>query len=93
MILAGYMHILQPELIRHYKNRIINIHPSLIPAFCGEGFYGEKVHAAVLESGVTETGATVHFVDEGVDTGPIILQKTVPVLAGDTINTLAAKGS
>ncbi len=91
VILAGYMQILAPEVIHSYKDRVINIHPSMIPAFCGEGYYGERVHAAVLESGVPFTGATVHFVDEGVDTGPIILQKKVPVLAGDTVHTLATR--
>ncbi len=91
VVLAGYMHILPPEMIRRYRNRIINIHPSLIPAFCGEGFYGERVHKAVLESGAAVTGATVHFVDEGVDTGPIILQKEVPVVIGDTVSSLAAR--
>jgi len=91
VVLAGYMQILAPELIQRYRNRIINIHPSLIPAFCGEGFYGERVHAAVLASGATVTGATVHYVDEGIDTGPIILQKEVPVVPGDTAHSLAAR--
>ena len=74
-----------PEMmIKQYRNRIINIHPSLIPAFCGTGFYGLKVHEGVLSRGVKITGATVHFVDEGTDTGPIILQKAVEVQQGDT---------
>jgi len=91
VVLAGYMSILEPELIDAYRGRIINIHPSLIPQFCGVGFYGKRVHAAVLAAGVPESGATVHYVDEGVDTGPIILQKKVPVLEGDSVETLAAR--
>ncbi|MBE5965834.1 MAG: phosphoribosylglycinamide formyltransferase [Lachnospiraceae bacterium] len=84
IILAGYLYILPESLVEKYKNRIINVHPSLIPAFCGEGYYGLKVHRAVLDRGVKVTGATVHFVDEGTDTGPIILQKAVAVQEGDT---------
>lgn len=76
--------ILPEIIIRNYRNRIINIHPSLIPSFCGAGFYGLKVHEAVLARGVKVTGATVHFVDEGCDTGPIILQKAVMVEEDDT---------
>lgn len=91
IVLAGYMSILAPELIRKYEGRIINIHPSLIPKYCGMGFYGKKVHAAVIAGGETESGATVHYVDEGVDSGPIILQETVPVLPDDTPDTLAAR--
>ena len=91
VVLAGYMKVLSPEIIKHYRNRIINIHPSLIPKYCGKGFYGLRVHRAVLEGGETESGATVHYVDEGVDTGEIILQKQVPVLAGDTPEELAAR--
>jgi phosphoribosylglycinamide formyltransferase-1 len=91
IVLAGYMSILPPEIIQRYRNRIINIHPSLIPQFCGAGFYGHRVHEAVLASGTEKTGATVHFVDEGVDTGDIILQREVPVLKTDTPSTLAAK--
>ena len=72
------------ELVRKYHNRIINVHPALIPSFCGKGFYGIRPHEAVLKSGVKVTGATVHFVDEGTDTGPIILQKAVEVQEGDT---------
>ena len=75
-------------MIKQYRNRIINIHPSLIPAFCGTGFYGLKVHEGVLSRGVKVTGATVHFVDEGTDTGPIILQKAVEVQQGDTPEVL-----
>ncbi|MDD4564044.1 MAG: phosphoribosylglycinamide formyltransferase [Eubacteriales bacterium] len=91
IILAGYMSILDSKMIEAYRGRIINIHPSLIPQFCGQGFYGKHVHEAVLASGVSETGATVHYVDEGIDTGPIILQEKVPVLEGDTADTLAAR--
>jgi phosphoribosylglycinamide formyltransferase-1 len=91
VVLAGYMKILEPELIEAYRGRIINIHPSLIPQFCGAGFYGKHVHEAVLTAGVSESGATVHYVDEGVDTGPIILQERVPVLEGDSAETLAAR--
>ena len=84
IVLAGFLLILPVTIVRHYKNRIINVHPSLIPAFCGKGFYGLKVHEAAISRGVKLTGATVHFVDEGTDTGPIILQRAVPVLSGDT---------
>ncbi len=91
VILAGYMSILAPEIIEAYRGRIINIHPSLIPRFCGEGFYGKRVHEAVLAAGEMESGATVHYVDEGVDTGPVILQEKVPILEGDTAETLAAR--
>lgn len=84
VVLAGYLVILSEELVRAYKNRIINVHPSLIPSFCGQGCYGLKVHEMVLERGCKVTGATVHFVDEGTDTGPIILQKAVEVKYGDT---------
>ena len=84
IVLAGYMNILDEKFIRHYRNRIINIHPSLIPSFCGKGFYGLHVHEAVLESGVKITGATVHFVNEEPDGGPIILQKAVNIEQGDT---------
>lgn len=84
VVLAGFLVVIPPGLIRKYENRIINIHPSLIPSFCGTGYYGLKVHEAVLERGVKVTGATVHFVDEGTDTGPIIMQKPVEVLQNDT---------
>ena len=84
VVLAGFLVVIPPETIRKYVNRIINIHPSLIPAFCGTGYYGLKVHEGVLSRGVKVTGATVHFVDEGTDTGPIILQKAVAVEEGDT---------
>jgi len=91
IVLAGYMSILEPSLIEAYRGRIINIHPSLIPQYCGAGFYGKHVHEAVLAAGAVESGATVHYVDEGVDTGPIILQEKVPVLEGDTAESLAAR--
>ena len=84
IVLAGCMVVLPPALISRYSGKIINIHPALIPSFCGKGFYGLHVHEAVLERGVKITGATVHFVDEGTDTGPIILQKAVEVLPDDT---------
>ena len=91
VVLAGYMKVLDSVVIQAYRQRIINIHPSLIPKYCGKGFYGKRVHQAVLEGGETVSGATVHFVDEGVDTGEIILQREVPVLKGDTADTLAAR--
>jgi len=84
IVLAGYLVILPKQIIEAYRNQIINIHPSLIPSFCGDGFYGLKVHEEALARGVKVTGATVHFVDEGTDTGPILLQKAVEVLDGDT---------
>lgn len=88
IVLAGYLVVIPQKMIEKYRNRIINIHPSLIPAFCGTGYYGLKVHEGVLARGVKVTGATVHFVDEGTDTGPIILQKAVDVLEDDTPTTL-----
>lgn len=91
IVLAGYMRILQPEVIQKYAGKIINIHPSLIPKYCGVGFYGSHVHQAVIEAGEKESGATVHFVDEGVDTGKIILQEKVMVDSTDTAESLAAK--
>ena len=84
IVLAGFLVVIPPAMIQKYENRIINIHPSLIPSFCGTGYYGLKVHEAALERGVKLVGATVHFVDEGTDTGPIILQKAVEVEPGDT---------
>ncbi len=84
VVLAGFLVVLSPEIIRKYAGRIINIHPSLIPSFCGEGYYGLRVHEEALKRGVKVTGATVHFVDEGCDTGPIIMQKAVYVEPGDT---------
>jgi len=88
IVLAGYLSILPRKIVSAYKGKIINIHPSLIPDFCGKGFYGEKVHSAVLESGVKITGATVHYVDEGIDTGPIIMQKSVSVFKDDNVESL-----
>ena len=88
IVLAGYLVKIPAEMIHAYPNRIINVHPSLIPSFCGTGYYGLKVHEGVLSRGVKVTGATVHFVDENMDTGPIILQKAVNVEDGDTPKTL-----
>ncbi len=88
VVLAGFLVVIPPAMIAAYRNRIVNIHPSLIPSFCGTGYYGLKVHEGVLERGVKVTGATVHFVDEGTDTGPIILQKAVAVQPGDTPKVL-----
>ena len=88
VVLAGFLVIIPPALIAEYRNRLINIHPSLIPSFCGTGYYGLKVHEAVLARGNKVTGATVHFVDEGTDTGPILLQKAVCVQQGDTAEVL-----
>lgn len=91
IVLAGYMSILNERFVKLFKNKIINIHPSLIPSFCGKGYYGSRVHKAVLDYGVKLTGATVHFVDEGTDTGPVVLQKTVEVDFNDTVETLSKK--
>lgn len=88
VVLAGFLVVIPPAMIAKYRNRIVNIHPSLIPSFCGTGFYGLKVHEGVLSRGVKVTGATVHFVDEGTDTGPIILQKAVAVEQDDTAEVL-----
>ena len=88
IVLAGFLVNIPEEMIRKYRNKIINIHPSLIPSFCGVGYYGLKVHEAALARGVKVTGATVHYVDEGVDSGPILLQKAVEVQPGDTPQVL-----
>lgn len=88
IVLAGFLVVIPEQMIDEYENRIINIHPSLIPAFCGTGYYGLKVHEAALARGVKVVGATVHFVDKGTDTGPIILQKAVEVQQGDTPKVL-----
>ncbi len=88
VVLAGCLVVIPPMIVEAFPNRIINIHPSLIPSFCGEGYYGLRVHEAVLARGVKVTGATVHFVDNGTDTGPIILQKAVKVEDGDTPEVL-----
>ena len=84
IVLAGFMSILSENFTSHYRNRILNVHPSLIPSFCGEGFYGLHVHEAVLRKGVKVTGATVHIVNEIPDGGPIVMQRAVEVLDGDT---------
>lgn len=84
IVLAGFMLVLSADFIRHFENRMINVHPALIPSFCGDGFYGLHVHEAALNYGVKVTGATVHFVNEVTDGGKIILQKAVDVLDGDT---------
>lgn len=84
VVLAGFLVVIPPEMTAKYRNRMINIHPSLIPSFCGTGYYGLRVHEAALARGVKVAGATVHFVDEGTDTGPIILQKAVEARQGDT---------
>ena len=88
VVLAGCLVVIPPKMVSEFKGRIINIHPSLIPSFCGTGYYGLKVHEEALKRGVKVTGATVHFVDEGTDTGPILLQKAVEVKSGDTPQTL-----
>lgn len=88
IILAGYLTVLTPNIVAAYRDKIINIHPSLIPKYCGDGYYGMRVHEAVIAAGEKESGATVHFVDEGTDTGKIIEQRKVPVLSDDTPETL-----
>lgn len=89
--LAGYMRILPLDVVRAYRSCIMNTHAALIPSFCGQGMYGEHVHNAVIEYGAKVSGCTIHFVDEQYDTGPIIIQKCVPVEEGDTPETLAAR--
>lgn len=91
IVLAGFLVVIPEVMIARYRNRMINVHPSLIPSFCGTGYYGLKVHEAALARGVKVVGATVHFVDEGTDTGPIILQKAVEVEQGDTPETLQCR--
>ena len=91
VVTAGYLSILPPEVVRAYPRKIVNIHPSLLPAFGGMGFYGLKVHEAVLASGAKTTGATVHYVEEGVDTGEVIISREVPVLRSDTADILQAR--
>lgn len=91
IVLSGYLKIVDPQLIKAYPHRIINIHPSLLPKFGGKGFYGLYVHKAVIKAGEKESGATVHFVDEGVDTGEIILQKRLEVAKDDTPERLQAR--
>jgi len=91
IVLAGFLSILKGEIVRRYAGRIINLHPSLLPKFGGDGMYGMRVHRAVLDAGEKESGCTVHLVDTGVDTGPILLRRKVPVLSGDTPDTLAER--
>jgi len=91
VLLLGYLRMISPEMVHAYPNRIINIHPSLIPAFCGKGYYGMKVHEAVIDKGVFFTGATVHFVNEIYDDGEIILQEVVPVAPDDTPQSIQKK--
>jgi len=88
VVLVGYMRILSPEFVRKFSHRIINVHPALIPKFCGPNFFGANVHEAVLSAGEKETGMTIHYVDEGCDTGEIIIQKTCPILPDDTPDSL-----
>ena len=89
IVLAGFLSILRGPILEVYERRIINIHPSLLPKYGGDGMYGDRVHRAVLESGDAESGCTVHLVDRGTDTGPILLQRKVPVAPGDTVESLA----
>lgn len=91
VVLAGYLKIISPKFVEAFRNKLINIHPSLIPAFCGEGYYGKKVHESVINYGAKLSGATVHFVDEGADTGPIIMQKSVEVKFDDTPQSLSER--
>ena len=91
IVLAGFLSILKGEIVRRYSGRIINLHPSLLPKFGGNGMYGERVHRAVLDAGEKESGCTMHLVDTGVDTGPILIQRKVPVLSGDTPDALAER--
>jgi len=91
VVLAGYLKLVPPAVVARFRWRMINIHPALLPAHGGPGMYGNRVHAAVLTSGATESGATVHYVDEQYDRGPIIAQQRVPVRPGDTAETLAAR--
>ena len=91
IVLAGYLSILDGDILKEFRNKIINIHPSLIPSFCGKGYYGEKVHQGVIDYGAKVTGATVHFVDEGADTGAIIMQEAVNVEQDDDAKSLAKR--
>ena len=91
VVMAGYLKIISADFVNEFKNKMINIHPSLIPSFCGKGFYGKKVHQGVLDYGAKVTGATVHFVTEGADEGPIIMQEAVKVEQDDDADTLAAR--
>ncbi len=91
VVLAGYLSIVGENTVKQFRNKIINIHPALIPSLCGMGYYGRRVHQAVLDAGVKLTGVTIHFVDEGADTGPIIMQEGVPVFDNDTVESLAIR--
>ena len=91
VVLAGYLKIISPKFVNEFRNKMINIHPSLIPSFCGKGYYGQKVHQGVIDYGAKVTGATVHFVDEVADTGPIIMQETVVVKDDDDASSLAKR--
>lgn len=91
VVLAGYMNVLAPSVVSAFRNRIVNVHPALIPKHCGKGMYGHHVHQAVLDGAEKETGVTVHLVDEGVDTGRILMQERTSVLPGDTVEMLAAR--
>ena len=91
IVLSGYLKIITPKFVDEFRNKIINIHPSLIPSFCGKGYYGEKVHQGVIDYGAKVTGATVHFVDEGADTGAIIMQEAVNVEQDDDAKSLAKR--
>lgn len=91
VVLAGYLKIISPKFVSEFENKIMNIHPSLIPSFCGDGFYGERVHQAVIDYGSKVSGATVHFVNEEADAGPIIMQDTVKVMIDDDAKTLAKR--
>ena len=91
IVLAGYLKIITPKFVDEFRNKIINIHPSLMPSFCGKGYYGEKVHQGVIDYGAKVTGATVHFVDEGADTGTIIMQEAVNVEQDDDAKSLAKR--
>ncbi len=91
VLLAGYVKMVPPEVVARYRRRMLNVHPALLPSFGGKGMYGKRVHAAVLAAGARESGASVHFVDEEYDRGPVIAQRSVPVLEGDSAETLAAR--
>ena len=91
VVLAGYLKIISPKFVSEFENKIMNIHPSLIPSFCGDGFYGERVHQAVIDYGAKVSGATVHFANEEADAGPIIMQDTVKVMIDDDAKTLAKR--
>lgn len=91
VVLAGYLKIISPRFVNEFRNKMINIHPSLIPSFCGKGYYGQKVHQGVIDYGAKITGATVHFVDEGADTGPIIMQEAIMVKEDDDAISLSKR--